>query len=260
LARHRRNQRIPSIALILAGLAAGTAMLAVEQAAAQSVFDTLRGTLNVRRPFGPDAGRGPSFFPFRLFGMTEEAPEEGPYVAYCVRLCDGRYFPLPTNAGAPHSNPAALCGSLCPASATKIYSGTSIERAIGTDGGEYARLANAFVYRTRMVRDCTCNGDDPAGTAAVDIHSDPTLRPGDIVVTRDGPMLFRGGQRAPHRIGDFTPAKDHRGLPAGVREQTGAIRVAPKANPDTAPSPAEKSQAPAAAAQPQSETMGAFSP
>ena len=258
MARRRRNQRISSFAILLAGLTAGSAILAAAQAEAQSIFDTLRGTLNVRRPSGPDAGRAPSFFPFRLFGLTEETPEEGPYVAYCVRLCDGRYFPLPANAGAPHSNPVALCGSLCPASATKIYAGTSIGRAVGADGSEYARLANAFLYRTRMVRDCTCSGGDPAGTAAVDIRSDPTLRPGDIVVTPDGPMLYRGGQRAPHRIGDFTPAKDHRGLPAGIRRETAAARAMPKTNPDTAPSRAEKHQAPAI--EPLAETTGALLP
>src|SRR5882672_6176661 len=37
--------------------------------------------------------------------------------AYCVRTCDGRYFPLPASD---NQSRAATCSNLCPASETKI--------------------------------------------------------------------------------------------------------------------------------------------
>ena len=54
------------------------------------------------------------------------------------------------------------------------------------DGSRYADLDNAFVYRKKLVAGCTCNGRDPFGLARVDVNTDPTLRPGDIVATKTG--------------------------------------------------------------------------
>ena len=44
----------------------------------------------------------------------------------------------------------------------------------------------------------------PAG-AATGLFDDPTLRPGDVVVTSEGLMVFRGASRLPHARGDFEP-------------------------------------------------------
>ena len=49
----------------------------------------------------------------------------------------------------------------------------------------YADLDNAFVYRQKLIPDCTCNGKDAFGLAKIDVASDPTLKPGDIVATGD---------------------------------------------------------------------------
>ena len=57
--------------------------------------------------------------------------EMGGSVVYCVRTCDGRYFPIQRTAGA---NPAQLCSSFCPAGETRTYNGSSIDHATGTDG------------------------------------------------------------------------------------------------------------------------------
>src|SRR5690606_8721793 len=135
----------------------------------------------------------------------EKAPAAdpgGPYVAYCVRLCDGRYFPLPRNAGAPSMNPQKVCSAMCPAAQTRIFSGTQIERARASDGKDYSSLANAFLYRERLVTDCSCTDRDTSGIAIMDIEADPTLRPGDIVVTADGPKVFKGNRRTPHKTSD----------------------------------------------------------
>jgi hypothetical protein len=97
--------------------------------------------------------------------------------AYCVRLCDGRYFPLQRSSATPEK----LCGMLCPASQTKVFYGSEIEAASAKDGGRYPTLANAYLYRKKEVANCTCNGKDQFGLAPIDLASDPTLRAGDIV-------------------------------------------------------------------------------
>ena len=53
------------------------------------------------------------------------------------------------------------------------------------NGARYANLENAFVYREKIVPNCTCNGKDAFGLAKIDVASDPTLKPGDIVATGD---------------------------------------------------------------------------
>jgi hypothetical protein len=103
-------------------------------------------------------------------------------VAYCVRLCDGRYFPIQRHANA---NPVQICSSFCPATRTQVFNGSQIDHAIASNGARYADLDNAFVYREKVVDNCTCNGKDSFGLARIDVASDPTLRQGDIVATGD---------------------------------------------------------------------------
>jgi hypothetical protein len=104
----------------------------------------------------------------------------GRYVAYCVRLCDGRYFPMQR-----HSNATSiqLCNAFCPATKTQVFNGSEIDHAVASNGARYTNLQNAFVYREKIVPNCTCNGKNEFGLAKIDIKSDPTLKPGDIVAT-----------------------------------------------------------------------------
>ena len=106
---------------------------------------------------------------------------------YCVRMCDGRYFPLERHATA---SPAQICSSLCPASQTKIYNGGEIARAVATDGARYSDLKTAYLYRKQIVPNCTCNGRDIFGLAPIDVKNDPTLRAGDTVSTGDGVIII----------------------------------------------------------------------
>ncbi len=178
----------------------------------------------------------------------------GPQVAYCVRTCDGRYFPLPKNAGGANSTPAKICSALCPTAETKIYSGSNIETAAAADGSRYSNLKNAFVYRARLIEGCSCNGGGGGGNAAIDISADPTLRPGDIVVTGNGPMMFKGGKGGTHQRSDFAPAADGARLSAKMRDKVTAIKVArpggePVASPlDAAPVATSEPVSPAAKA------------
>ena len=103
--------------------------------------------------------------------------------AYCVRTCDGRYFPITAGDG---QSRAASCNSFCPASETKVVYGSSIDHAATENGKPYSELPNAFRYRNEMVAGCTCNGKDQLGLAPVKIEDDPTLRKGDIVAGANG--------------------------------------------------------------------------
>ena len=60
------------------------------------------------------------------------------------------------------------------------------------NGEHYANLDAAFVYRKQLVANCTCNGRNAFGLASFDVKNDPTLRPGDIVSTKNGLMAYAG--------------------------------------------------------------------
>jgi Protein of unknown function (DUF2865) len=110
--------------------------------------------------------------------------------AYCVRTCDGRYFPL---SASDNQSRAASCSSFCPASETKVVYGSAIDNAATETGKPYSELPNAFRYRNEIVAGCTCNGKDQIGLAPVSIENDPTLRKGDIVAGANGLMVAGRG-------------------------------------------------------------------
>src|SRR3979490_1880002 len=97
------------------------------------------------------------------FGLSQQAAPQpravaGSGPAFCVRSCDGRYFPLMRGS----ASPAQMCQAFCPASPTKVFFGSSIDSASAATGERYADSENAFAYRKEMRADCTCNGRDPA--------------------------------------------------------------------------------------------------
>jgi len=166
----------------------------------------------------------------------------GRVVAYCVRLCDGQHFPLEhmTNA-----TPVETCRAMCPASKTKVFYGSEIGGSVAKDGARYADLDTAFVYRQQLVADCTCNGRNAYGLAPFDLSSDPTLRPGDIVSTKEGLVAYAGKNG---KTDAFTPvdpssvatelnsvtsgvASSRRTVEAKAGENPGAVMTPPPAQP-----------------------------
>jgi hypothetical protein len=182
------------IALIAASLIGCVAM----PAAAQDFFSALFGSL-FRPPTTRSAPPLPYFDPRGDTGdgsfYSRGSDESAGGAAFCVRLCDGRYFPV--NGGS-----AAVCDGFCPAAKTAVLWGDDITDAQASDGTRYDEFANAYVYRDKLVDGCTCNGTTPYGLATVDIQSDPTLRRGDIVATDDTLTVFTGRT---DRAAIFTP-------------------------------------------------------
>ncbi len=155
-------------------IAIAASALAVE-ARAQNIFDFLFGGFQQRQaPQQPQPGAPSGTIPETGYGGGQ---------AFCVRLCDGRYFPLQPH---PTASPSQLCSAFCPASQTRVFRGGEIQNAVGPDGARYAELKNAYLYRKTLVAGCTCNGKDSGGLVTLDASNDPTLRPGDTVATPEG--------------------------------------------------------------------------
>jgi hypothetical protein len=165
------------------------ASLAAPAAQAEDFLSALFGAFGARRHEAP-----PMALPFASEGNPFAPQNDGrPRVAYssggqayCVRTCDGRYFPISASDG---QSRAASCNSFCPASETKVVYGGNIDNAATDAGKPYSELPNAFRYRNELVAGCTCNGKDQIGLAPVKIENDPTLRRGDIVARADGLMV-----------------------------------------------------------------------
>jgi hypothetical protein len=157
--------------------------------------------------FGGGRHHTPSMpLPFASEGDANAPAEARPHFtggqAYCVRGCDGRYFPI---AGPSNESKAASCNSFCPASDTKLVYGGTIDSAVTEAGKPYSELPNAFRYRNEVVAGCTCNGKDQFGLAQVKIEDDPTLRKGDLLAGANGLMVAgRSDQRGAAL--NFSPA------------------------------------------------------
>jgi hypothetical protein len=205
-------------AILVAALAIAAAPA---PAAAQNLFDFFFS--GARRPSPPPmatAYADPQADPSAARSDAGPRAESGPSVSYCVRLCDGRFFPIQRSA----ATPVEICNSFCPASPTKVFSGGNIDHAVARDGSRYADLSNAFTYRTRVVPGCTCNGKDAFGLAPIKAAEDPTLRQGDVVATEDGFVAYSGSHK---RSADFTPINSASGVSAESKRQLAQTRIAP---------------------------------
>jgi hypothetical protein len=213
-------------------MAAG--MTASAPASAQSIFDRIFGGIRhavsapARQPSNINSFADPfSSLANAINGRPGQGQERradfNPAKGFCVRTCDGRFFPVQARAG---MSAAESCNAFCPASQTKLYSGGSIDNAVAGDGTRYDDLDNAFVYRERIVDGCSCNGKTPFGLARVDVNNDPTLRPGDVVATKTGLMAFTG---ANNKVANFTPIDSYRGLSQIARDKLADVKIMPAA-------------------------------
>jgi hypothetical protein len=206
-------------------LATGVLMFAsLGPAAAQGIFERIFGGLRhaVEAPAGLPANIRAFAEPFTgMRNAPSQRAETNPASGYCVRTSDGFYFPVQAHAGV---SAADACRTFCPASQTRLYSGGSIDHAVASNGSRYTDLDTAFLYRKQLVAGSTCNGRDPFGLARVDVNSDPTLRPGDVVATKGGLVAFTGMK---NKVADFTPIDSYRGVPKSTRDKLSDVRIMP---------------------------------
>lgn len=207
--------------MLVAAAIIGPVALAPEMSSAQGLLDFFFG--GSQKPQHQN-----SFFANIFNPNPQPPPPERPVVAssgpaFCVRSCDGKYFPLMRGA----ASPAQMCQAFCPASPTQVFFGSSIESAYAASGERYADSENAFAYRKALRADCTCNGHNPAGLAPVDLALDDSLRPGDVLATTDGLVAYSGVRVGNDQAPDFTPVASFPGLTPQVRARLSDMKVAP---------------------------------
>jgi hypothetical protein len=216
----RRMMLVPAVVL------ASAVALAPREASAEGLFDFFFG--GVAKQPQHQAPPQASFFA-DPFGLNQQAAPPRPVAtagsgpAFCVRSCDGRYFPLARG----NATPVQMCQAFCPASPTKVFFGSTIDTASSGTGERYADLENAFAFRKALRADCTCNGRDPAGLAPVDLSLDTSLRSGDVIATSSGLVAYSGVRSGTGQTAEFTPVASYPGLTADVRARLGEMKVAP---------------------------------
>lgn len=207
--------------LLVAAAIIGPLALAPEASSAEGLLDFLFGGSQKQQ-------HQTSFFANIFNNNPQSPPSERPVVAssgpaFCVRSCDGKYFPLMRGA----ASPAQMCQAFCPASPTEVFFGSSIENAYAASGERYADSENAFAYRKALRADCTCNGHNPAGLAPVDLALDDSLRPGDVLATTDGLVAYSGIRVGNDQTPDFAPVASFPGLTPQARARLNDMKVAP---------------------------------
>jgi hypothetical protein len=179
----RRQNSACMLASFLAAVVVGA--LNAPPAHAEGFFEFLFGKFDEgTKPAAPEPrfSAAPSR-PTQLTVRPRAAGLSSRGTVFCVRMCDGRYFPIQRSATV---QPSKICNSLCPAARTKVFAGADISRAVAADGSSYSGIDHAFLYREQTVDDCTCNGVTSYGLVTMDAREDPTLRAGDLVATATG--------------------------------------------------------------------------
>jgi hypothetical protein len=227
--RSRKTSGHPVSGMAFVMVAVLAVAVPVSPASAQGGHGVFYSMFGSPRPVAPPsassyADPNSRFNPLATLPAEPAAPrvESAPSVAYCVRLCDGRFFPIQRATGA---DPVETCNSFCPASRTKVFSGSGIEHAVANDGTRYAKLDTAFVYRDRTVAGCTCNGRNAFGLVTTTAADDPTLRPGDIVASDKGFLAYKGGRR---QNAEFTPLASYSGLSSELRRKLAGAKIMPR--------------------------------
>ena len=227
--------------LVIAATLVGAVALAPGSVSAEGLFDFLFGGVQNQKP-ARQAPAQANFDPFDVNQPAHSAPAPAPRVAgsgpaFCVRSCDGKYFPVTMRGNV---SPVQTCQAFCPASPTKVFYGSNIDSATAGNGERYADSDNAFAYRKALRADCTCNGREPVGLAPVDLALDSSLKAGDVIATSDGLVAYTGVRLGMEQTAEFTPVASYPGLTAQVRARLGEMKVAPvRADTVAADAPAE---------------------
>ena len=215
--------------MLVAATFAAPLLAAPAPVSAEGLFDFFFGGAQQQRPqqassyADPFTGQQNAPVQSQYVPPTRSAAAGGSGPAFCVRSCDGKYFPLMRGI----ASPAQMCQAFCPATATKVFFGSSIDGATAQTGERYADSENAFAYRKALRADCTCNGREPVGLAPVDLALDPSLKAGDVIATSDGLVAYTGIRLGNDQTAEFTPVASYPGLTAQVRARLGEMKVAP---------------------------------
>src|SRR6201985_3154109 len=137
------DQRMRRRMTIAAAAFASVLGLAPHAASAEGLFDMFFGGFQKQQRQAPPPQANFFADPSQ---QSQPAPLPRPVAsggsgpAFCVRSCDGKYFPLTRG----NASPVQMCQAFCPASATKVFYGSHIDSASSSTGERYADSENAF--------------------------------------------------------------------------------------------------------------------
>ena len=160
-------------------------------------------------------------------GSQAPAPEAAGHRAVCVRTCDGHTFPVANVSHRSEIAPRlATCAALCPQTEVKLFmlpeGSEDINLATEARRGEsYAAFLTRVKGESRS-GSCGCRpvASDPIESGV--LLNDPTLLPGDSVVTAKGVRVFKGGG-VPHKSSDFLSLAESGNLSGRKRGALAAI-------------------------------------
>ncbi|MGQ3675555.1 DUF2865 domain-containing protein [Xanthobacter sp. TB0139] len=163
-------------------------------------------------------------------GAVERARPRGGSTAFCVRSCDGRFFPLGARVSrASYGAGQSQCQSMCPGADMQLFTSSgSIDTAVSIRGTSYVSMPTAYLFRKKLVEGCSCTGGSVGGLRHVDIKNDPTLRKGDVVMTETGPRIFTGSRKKgpPYRDADFVQPSKFPRLSKEMRQRLKELTMA----------------------------------
>jgi len=150
---------------------------------------------------------------------------------FCVRTCDGFYFPLELSQDADNpSNAGSACQSNCPGAEVLPFfadgDSDTIEQAKSFDLQNYGALKHAYSYRSTLTAACACHRSANLNDSVL---TDPTLRKGDIIMTSQGLVVFRGFENTNQPEKNFSPVRSQ-AVPAQFAAE---IRDIDRQYPDT---------------------------
>ena len=170
---------------------------------------SIRGFANLPHNIAPLRQRGTNQ-PRQLAGASDLFVDASglPRRSYCVRLCDGFFFPVaPVSSDGDLNAHESLCAGICPGSPTRLFimpgGSERIEDAASRDGKRYGALPVAFRHTGTTDNTCTCRPENIAYTKIVSVMKDFTMRQGDMVMTNKGFRVFRGSSHYPYGQADF---------------------------------------------------------
>ena len=161
---------------VFATIAAAVVMMTSSELRAQDFFEALFGPdtaspqktvggkypfLEQSQPLDPARSRKPKNrhvernSPFQK-ALAANAHVEAPD-GFCVRTCDGYYFPLIKSRRATTQQ---YCDYACPSAPTAVYEGSAIETARNIAGEKYTSLPTAFSFRDKAMQKCVCNAPE----------------------------------------------------------------------------------------------------
>ncbi len=144
---------------------------------------------------------------------------------FCVRTCDGYYFPLITSGRATKQQ---SCEYACPSAPMAVYEGSTIETAQNLGGEKYTSLSAAFSFRDKTTQNCSCNPPEHAQSFSMRLlGEDLSLRTGDIVFGDHGAFVYQGSK--------FVPFERSSLLSSGTRAKIRALLVEQRMRPEADP-------------------------